>query len=185
MSLPSSGPPRSAREAFGQTLGGRFTGLTSGQNQDTGQGQRRRGRLPLKPIVGAVSAVLLVVTALHILPAIRAGLHDGTRGAWVATGKVCHRSACIWNGKFVAPGGHVLVASAQYAGPMPRGIQSGTSVPALFTGGGLVFPVNGSDLWVELVIGLLVSMLGLYWASHRWVANYLRERNNTVQIPGI
>jgi hypothetical protein len=58
-------------------------------------------------------------------------------------------------------------------------------VPALFTGGSLVFPVTGSDLWIELVIGLLVSLLGLYWASHTWVAGYLRDRRSTVQIPGI
>jgi hypothetical protein len=32
---------------------------------------------------------------------------------------------------------------------------------------------------------LLVSLLGLYWATHTWVANYLRERRNTVQIPGL
>ncbi len=185
MSLPSSGP-RSAREAFGQSFGGRLTGTTPRQNQGQGQGQRPRGRLPLKLIVGVVSALLLVATAAHIVPAVRAGLHDGTRGSWVATTKVCHRSACIWNGKFVATGGHVLVTSAQYAGPIPKGIQAGTSLPALDAGGsGLVFPLTGSDLWVELVIGLLASLLGLYWASHKWVADYLREHRNTAKISQI
>ncbi len=184
MSLPSSGP-RSARDAFGQGFGGRLTGTTSrqNQNQNQDQGQRPRGRLPLRLVVGVVSALLLVATAIHIVPAVRAGLHDGTRGSWVATTKVCHHSACIWNGKFVAPGGHVLVTSAQYAGHVPLGTQAGTSIPALFTGGsGLVFPVTGSDLWIELVIGLLASLLGLYWASQKWVASYLRERRNTVKI---
>jgi hypothetical protein len=185
MSVPPSAP-KSARDAFGQSFGGRFTGLATGQGQNQGgRDLRPRGRLPLKPIVAVVSALLLVATAIHILPAIRAGLHDGTRGAWVATTEACRRSACIWSGKFVAPGGHVLVTSAQYAGHMPKGIHAGTSVPALFTGGSLVFPVTGSDLWIELVIGLLVSLLGLYWASHTWVASYLRERRNTVQIPRI
>jgi hypothetical protein len=185
MSLPPSGP-KSAREAFGQTFGGRFTGLGSGQNQNQGQRQRPRGRLPLKPIVGVVSAILLVATAVHIVPAVRAGLHDGTRGSWIATTKTCHRSACIWNGKFVEHGGHVLLTSAHYVGLVPKGIQAGTTVPALFTGGsGLVFPVTGSDLWIELVIALLASMLGLYWAGHRWVADYLRERRNTAHITRI
>jgi hypothetical protein len=187
MNVPPSGP-KSAREAFGQSFGGRLTGLATGQGQNKGgQGQapRPRGRLPLRPIVAIVSAILLVATAIHILPAIRAGLHDGTRGAWIATTEACHRSACVWSGKFVAPGGHVLVTSAQYAGLMPKGIHAGTTVPALFTGGSLVFPVTGSDLWIELVIGLLVSLLGLYWASHTWVAGYLRERRNTVQIAQI
>jgi hypothetical protein len=183
MSLPSSGP-RSARDAFGQTFGGRMSRPRPSQDQDAGS--PRRGRLPLKLIVGVVSAVLLVATAIHILPAVRAGLHDGTRGNWVATTKTCHGSACVWNGEFVAPGGHVLVTSAQYAGPIPKGIQAGTRVPALFTGGsGLVFPVTGSDLWIELVIALLASLLGLCWASHKWVADYLRERRNTPQIPRI
>jgi hypothetical protein len=185
MSVPPSGP-RSAREAFGQP-GGWFTGLSRGQVQ--GQDQQRkvqRGRLPVKLLVGVVSAFLLWSSATHIVPAVRAGLHDGTRGTWVATTQTCHKSACVWGGKFVAPGGHVLVASARYAGQLPRGIQVGRSVPALFTGGsGLVFPVTGSDLWIELLIALLVSALGLYWASHRWVANYLREHHNKVEIPRI
>jgi hypothetical protein len=184
MSLPPS-QPKSAREAFGQSFGGRrFTGLTTRQDPD--QPHRPRARLPLKLIVGVVSAGLLVSTALHIVPAMRAGMHDGTRGRWVATTQTCHRSACIWNGKFVTPGGHVLMASAHYAGQLPVSTQAGTSVPALFTGGsGLVFPAAGSDLWVELLIGLLVSILGLYWASQKLVANYIRERRKTVQIPGI
>jgi|HubBroStandDraft_6_1064221.scaffolds.fasta_scaffold750876_1 hypothetical protein len=184
MSLPSS-RPKSAREAFGQSFGGgRFTGLTT--RQDPNQAQRPRTRLPLKLIVGILSAGLLVSAALHFVPAMRAGLHDGTRGAWVATTKTCHKSACIWDGKFVTPGGHVVVTSAQYAGAMPAGVHAGTSVPALFTGSSaLVFPATGSDLWIELMFALLISILGLYWASHKWVANYIREHRNTVQIPGI
>jgi hypothetical protein len=185
MSPPPSGP-RSAREAFGQP-GGWFSGPSRSQGQGQDQPAKvQRGRLPLRPIVGVLSAILLVSTAAHIGPAVRAGLHDGTRGTWVATTQTCHKSACIWNGKFVAPGGQVLVASAKYVGQLPRGIQAGTTVPALFTGGsGLVFPVTGSDLWIEMLIALLLSALGLYWASHRWVAKYIRERRNTIQIPGI
>ena len=52
-------------------------------------------------------------------------------------------------------------------------------------GSGLVYPVTGSDLWIELVIAILVSVLGLYWSSHRWVAEYLRERRDKPQIAGI
>jgi hypothetical protein len=184
MSLPSS-QPKSAREAFGQSFGGRrFSGLTTGQDPD--KPQRPRARLPLKLIVGVVSIGLLVSTALHIVPAMRAGMHDGMRGNWVATTQTCHRSACIWNGKFVIPGGHVMMASTHYAGQLPKGTQAGTTVPALFTGGsGLVFPAAGSDLWIGLLIALLASILGLYWASNKLVANYIRERRSTVQIPGL
>jgi hypothetical protein len=184
MSQPPSAP-RSARDAFGQSMGaGRFGGLVPRPDRD--QGRRQRSRLPLKPIVGILSAILLASSALHVWPAIRAGLHDGTRGTWVATTKTCHRSACIWDGKFVAPGGHVLVTSAHYAGHIPTDAHAGTTLPALFTGGsGLVYPVTGSDLWIELVIAILVSVLGLYWSSHRWVAEYLRERRDKPQIAGI
>ena len=184
MSQPPSAP-RSAREAFGQSFGGSArAGLRPRQDQD--QGRRQRSRLPLKLIVGILSVILLVSSALHVWPAVRAGLHDGTRGTWVATTESCHRSACIWSGKFVAPGGHVLLTSAQYAGHIPASAHVGTTVPALFTGGsGLVYPVTGSDLWIELVIALLVSLLGLYWSSHRWVAEYLRERRDTPQIASI
>ena len=79
-----------------------------------------------------------------------------------------------------------MVTGAQYAGAMPAGVHAGTSVPALFTGSSaLVFPATGSDLWIELMFALLISILGLYWASNKWVASYLRERRNTAQVPGI
>jgi uncharacterized membrane protein YfcA len=121
---------------------------------------------------------------MHIVPAVRAGFHDGTRGSWIAAARVCHRSACTWSGKFVAPGGHVLATAAQYVGALPRAVQAGTSIPALFTGSASqVFPVTGSDLWVEMAIALLVSALGLYWSTHKWVGNYLREHRNTADIP--
>ncbi len=184
MSQPPSAP-RSARDAFGQSFGAAGSPASRPAKTKT-SAPRQRSRLPLKLIVGILSAILLVSSAIHIGPAVRAGLHDGTRGTWVATTKSCHRSACVWNGKFVDPGGHVLVTSAQYAGHIPTGIHAGTAVPALFTGGsGLVYPVTGSDLWIELLIALLVSLLGLYWSSHKWVAEYLRERRNKPQIPGI
>jgi hypothetical protein len=170
MSLPSP-PPRSAREAFSRPLGS--LGSSSAPRTDGSHGQRRR--LPIKLIVGVVSVFLLVSTGLDVVPAVRAGLHDGTRGAWVATTRTCHRTACVWTGRFVTSGGHVVVVSAHYAGRIPVGTRAGTSVPALFTGdSNLVYPTAGSDLWVELVVALLASTLGLYWASHVWVAERLK-----------
>jgi uncharacterized membrane protein YfcA len=120
--------------------------------------------------------VLLVVIGDQLVPAIRAGLHDGTRGFWVATTERCARSACTWSGKFVTASGHVMVSPAQYYGRLPTGIRPGSSVAGLFTGGsGVVFPATGSDLWVSLLAALVVAALGLYWSSHRLVKNYIRQ----------
>jgi hypothetical protein len=137
-----------------------------------------RSRLPGRLIVGVVSVLLLFVTATHIVPAIRAGLRDGTHGYWVATAKHCARSVCNWTGRFVSPtpNGHVLLSSAQYAGRLPAGVHAGTSVAGLFPGGGLVYPLTGSDEWISLLVLLVLAVIGLYWSSHRLVAKYIRDR---------
>lgn len=127
-------------------------------------------------MVGALAIVLLIGSVAHLAPAVRAGLRHGTRGYWVAVARTCTRKVCAWTGRFVLPGGHVRLSSAQYAGQLPAGIHAGTKIPALFTGSGLVFPVTGSDLWISLVVSIVVSLLALYWATHRWVAAYFRQR---------
>jgi hypothetical protein len=135
--------------------------------------------MPGRLVVGALSAVLLVAIGDRLVPAIRAGLHDGTRGFWVATTERCARSACAWNGKFVTASGHVMLSSAQFYGRLPTGIRPGSSVAGLFTGGsGVVYPATGSDLWMSLLAALAVAALGLYWSSHRLVRNYLRQRRS-------
>jgi len=139
-----------------------------------------RSRLPGRLIVGVVSALVLYVTATRLMPAIRAGLREGTHGNWIATGKHCARSAaCVWTGQFKAPNGHVVLSSAQYAGQLPTGVHAGTSLAALFPGGSaLVYPPSGSDAWISVLIGLVLAVIGLYWSSHRFVANYFRDRAN-------
>ena len=134
--------------------------------------------MPGRLVVGGLSALLLVATATGLPPAIRAGLHHGTRGFWVATVKNCAQSACTWNGKFVTAGGHVVLSAAQFDGRLPAGIRVGTSVAGLFTGGSAVFPATGSDLWIWLLVALVVAALGLYWSSHRLVRNYFRQRRS-------
>jgi hypothetical protein len=108
---------------------------------------------------------------------VRAGLHHGIRGSWVATGLRCVRKACTWSGKFVLPSGHVQLARAQYDGALPAGAHVGLRIPALYPGGsGLVYPTTGSDQWISLLVAIVVALLGLYWASHRWIEAYLRDR---------
>jgi hypothetical protein len=74
------------------------------------------------------------------------------------------------------PNGHVLLSSAQYAGRLPAGVHGGTSVAGLFPGGGLVYPLTGSDEWISLLVLLVFAVIGLYWSSHRLVAKYIRDR---------
>jgi hypothetical protein len=133
-------------------------------------------------VVAALALLLLFGSLTHLGPAIRAGLHEGSRGYWVVTGRTCNRKACVWTGKFVLPSGHVQVASIQYEGTLPASIHAGMRIPVLYPGGGLVFPTTGSDLWISLVVAIVVGLLGLYWASHRWVASYLRQRKDTTRL---
>jgi hypothetical protein len=136
--------------------------------------------MPGRLVVGALSAVLLVAIGDRLVPAIRAGLHDGTRGFWIATTKRCAGSACTWNGKFVTASGHIVLSSAQFYGRLPTGVRAGSSVAGLFSGGSaIVFPATGSDLWMSLLAVLVLAALGLYWSSHRLVKNYLRQRRGT------
>jgi hypothetical protein len=154
-------------------FGGGF-GAGAGSGGD-GRGGRARGRVPIRFMVGTLGVLLALGSGVHIWPAIRAGLHDGTRGSWVATARTCVRSACTWRGTFVSHG-HVLMTSVQYAGQVHGALHAGTTLPALYTGGsGLVFPAAGSDLWVSMLVGLLLGLAGLFWAVHRWVARFIRE----------
>jgi hypothetical protein len=148
-----------------------------------GSSQPRQSLRLARIAVAVLAALLVIESGSRIVPAIRAALHDGTRGFWVVTGRKCVRKACIWVGKFVLPGGHVHVASAQYDGSVPASIHAGTRIPGLYTGGGLVFPTTGSDLWISLLITLIVGLLGLYWATHRWVVRYLRQHADRTRLP--
>lgn len=142
-----------------------------------GGGQRRDSTVLTRIMIGAVALILLVGAVTHLVPAVRAGLHHGIRGSWVATGLSCAKKACTWSGKFVLPDGHVELARAQYDGTVPGGIHVGSTIPALYPGGsGLVYPTTGSDQWISLLVAIAVALLGLYWASHRWIAAYLRGR---------
>jgi hypothetical protein len=134
-------------------------------------------------VVAALSLLLLYGSLAHIGPAVRAGLHEGTRGYWVVTSRTCNsRKACVWNGRFVLPSGHVQVASIQYQGTLPAAIHAGMRVPVLYPGGSLVFPATGSDLWISLTVAIVVALLGLYWSTHRWVAGYLRQRHDSTHL---
>ena len=175
MTWPSSDPSARQNTSSLLDLAGRSVTGTDGS-------KRARGRVPMRLVIGVLAALLLLGSATHIGPAIRAGLHDGTTGSWVATTSQCSRAAgCVWHGKFVLPDGRVLLAKADYEGKFPADIHVGTSLPGIYPGGfGLVFPARGSHLWVSMLVGLILGLLGLYWASHRWVAGLIRPRRTSV-----
>jgi len=153
--------------------------VTSQGNGDLGRIPLGRSRMPARPVIGVLAALLLYGTLTRLPSAIRAGLHDGSHGYWVATTKRCARSACQWSGRFVSPNGHVLLSSAQYAGRIPVGTHAGTSIAGLLPAGStLVFPASGSDLWVALLVAAVLGVLGLYWSCHRLVERYLRQRRS-------
>jgi hypothetical protein len=153
--------------------------MTSQGNADVGRIPLGRSRMPARPVIGVLSALLLYGTLTRLPSAIRAGLHDGTRGHWIATTKRCVRSACQWTGRFVSPNGHVVASSVQYTGRIPEATHPGTSIPGLLPAGStLVFPSTGSDLWIALLVAAVLGILGLYWACHKLVANYLRQRRS-------
>jgi len=152
-----------------------FGGLGGGPAPANGTVPRGRSRVPIRLVIAILSLLLLAGTATHIGPAIRAGMHDGTHGQWIATTRKCAHSACIWEGKFVSDG-RVVLTGAQYDGQMPQVVHAGTSVAGLYSGGSVVFPANGSDLWISLLVAMVVSVLALYWAVHRYVIGYFRAR---------
>jgi hypothetical protein len=180
----ATSPPVRPAGMFGGLGGlGGIGGMGRGSAADTGVVPRGRSRIPMRLVVGILCALIFFTTATRIAPAIRAGMHDGTRGEWVATNKKCVHSACVWQGKFVVADGHVLQTATEYDGQLPAVVHTGTAVSALDTGGsGTVFPANGSDLWISLLVALVLSALGLYWASHRYVAGYLRKRREQEPI---
>jgi hypothetical protein len=179
--MPSPGEPTQGGMGGNDGLGGLGAGMFG---RGGGGPVRTRSRIPTKALIGILAAFLLVGSLLHIGPAIKAGMHDGTHGTWVATAKECgHFSGCVWRGNFVLPDGHVDLTNASYAGGIPRTVHVGTSLPGLYPGGSaLVFPPGGSSLWVSLLIGIVISLLGLLWACWRPVKDYLEHRRNAVIV---
>ena len=92
-------------------------------------------------------------------------------GSWVATTRACVRGACVWKGKFVLPGGHVELTSAQFSGLWACRDACCTSVAGLYPGGsGLVFPAACFSPWISLLIAMALAGFVLYWLCHRAVA---------------
>ena len=131
-------------------------------------------------VAGVLSAVLLIGTADRLMPAIRAGLHHGTRGLWVATSEDMRavRLQLEWQvrvrrGPCRAGLGPVLRQAARWHPPWHVGRR------AVHRRLRDRVPAAGSDLWILLLAALVAAALGLYWSSHGLVRNYLRQRRSS------
>jgi hypothetical protein len=58
-------------------------------------------------------------------------------------------------------------------------------VPALDTGGsGLVFPADGSSLWVSLVVAMVITGIAVVWAGRKPLLEYLAGRREDAAVAG-
>jgi len=190
MSRPSTEPgsPASARPP-GRLLSGGLGGPSGTP--------RNRSRVPLRLVVGVLAAFLFVGSAVHLGPAIKAGLKDGTRGSWVATTRTCGKTGCVWKGNFVLPGGQVGETSVDYDGRLPVSLHAGTSVPALAVGVPLgryyqlyyVFPFTQQQSFMALIqrvlvgvgLALVVLLAAIASLVTRWVVLPVRHAAQAAQ----
>jgi len=141
---------------------------------------RRGGRVIAAFIVLAACAAVLY-GVLELPPAIRAAAGRGTPGVFVARSVTCDGAGCTWNGTFESATGRTLRRDVSYGDADP-GMHAGSSIPALFPGGGeVVYAARGSAGWIEpalfLLIGVVVIALWLYRGPGRYLRR-LRDRRN-------
>lgn len=132
----------------------------------------------------ASSALVLILAGSHLEPALRAAHGAGTRGVWVAEQCAGSVGDCIWYGEFVLPDGTIVHSHVRYAGTVTPGYL-GQTVPALDSGAGdEVYPVSGTDKWINDVLGLAaggLALLLLIWRCllarrRRWRSRHLATR---------
>jgi hypothetical protein len=117
----------------------------------------------------ALSAFLLFAAGSHLGPALRAARGAGTRGTWVAEQCDGSPGECTWYGEFVLPDGTIAQRHVEYTGTVTPGY-AGQTLPALDSGAdGEVYPVSGTDRWINDVIGVTAGGLALPLLIGRWL----------------
>jgi hypothetical protein len=131
-------------------------------------------------MIVAVAGAAIVYGVVELGPAIRAALGDGTRG-WFVAQQVpgCQNPGCHWGGLFESLDQHVILRNVSYA-DADHAMRLGSVVPALFTGGDMVYAPGGSTGWLEpavfLLIGIAVIAALLWYGPIRYVRHRLRDR---------
>jgi hypothetical protein len=102
--------------------------------------------------VGLVSAFILALSPLGLVPAIRAAQGAGVRGIFIAQTLSCSRT-CQWTGTFTSA--DQIVHDVVYDDALPASTHAGSMVPAQYPGGygsKEVFAVHGSTTWHVYVV---------------------------------
>lgn len=115
--------------------------------------------------------MIVLGSGLQLGADLKAARGQGTRGTWVAEQYGCVQHDCSWSGDFFLPNGTEARQHISYLGSLAN-VHKGSRIPALDTGGGGVYPVNGSRHWVQdtafVAAGAVGTILNIvYWARVR------------------
>jgi hypothetical protein len=148
----------------------RLRSVTSARDEASRR-HRREFRHLVIVAAGVIAAMAVVGGALGLVPAIQAASGQGTAGTFIVGYQPClsRKAGCPWSGTFRSPHG-AAVQHVNYDGTLPTGAGDGSSIPAIYPGGGshVVYPPRGSDAWVFdlLLMALVGGVVGLLlWLS--------------------
>lgn len=101
-------------------------------------------------VAGPVMCVLLVACGMELGPAWSAHLGHGQRGTWTVTQVLCSGKGCNDLGTFVSANGPDIRAGIGISRGSSLGV--GHSLPAIDTGGDVVYPAGGGPDWLIYTI---------------------------------
>ena len=107
--------------------------------------------------------IMLVYSVLQLGPAWSAHLHHGQPGTWTVTQIACSNKGCNNLGRFVSANGSDIRTGIGISRGSSLGV--GKSLPAIDTGGDVVYPANGGPDWlIYTVTTPLAVLLFAVWA---------------------
>jgi hypothetical protein len=115
-------------------------------------------------VAGPVMCVLLVVCGMELGPAWSAHLGHGQRGTWTVTQVLCSGKRCNDLGTFVSANGSDIRVGIGISRGSSLGV--GGSLPAIDTGGDVVYPAGGGPDW--LIYTIMPPVLILLCAVWAW-----------------
>jgi hypothetical protein len=132
-------------------------------------------------VAGPVMCVLLVVCGMELGPAWSAHLGHGQRGTWTVTQVLCSGKGCNDLGTFVSANGSDIRVGIGISRGSSLGV--GRSLPAIDTGGDVVYPAGGGPDW--LIFTIMPPLLILLCAVWTWTVPLamMRRRRAERQSP--